>query len=469
MSRLNYVLQPENLAIATFDPQTEMPMWKTMHSSHVSFNSIVRALKKGDSERALRLFDKSQLIADKSQGKVTVKKDGVFYNGTLLNNSLTTRILNLIKEGKSVSHMLKFMDRLYLNPSQDAINELFDWLNGCKLPITDDGRFVAYRRVRSDYKDVFTGTIDNSVGQLVYMKRSDVCSDRHNTCAQGLHFCSIAYLPSYPGDRIMQVVVDPADVVSIPSDYNYTKGRTWQYEVVKEIPRDQITDMLDRGMDIDDYKVAVYSIAADRKKLVADILSLNTVKAMLRKAKKVRRVKKGRKAKNSAFLVTEQSIRKMTYGRLVNLFKMYAPPEPSNIPVGTFFDELTGRNRLQRMRKAYGFSMGQVAEKMKVSYKTIYNTEIARSLPQATIDEYLDALMRLQRLGDTEQTGLSMPKPTQKRRAAAVGSSLGDEVTGIGDDDEITGVDEGFEEETGDEFGYEEYEETDEEEEDERF
>lgn len=460
MERLSYVLSGENLSIAVTNPETMLPSWKPMHSSHASFKSIVRALEKGDWARALRLFDKSQLIADKSQGKVQVRKDGVFYNGTLLNNSLTDRILHLITEGKSVSHMLKFMDRLYLNPSQDAINELFDWLNGCKLPITDDGRFVAYKRVRSDYKDVYTGTIDNSVGQIVFMQRCDVDPNRHNTCSQGLHFCSGAYLPNYPGDRIMQILVDPADVVSIPSDYQYTKGRTWQYEVVKEIPRDQITDLIDRGVDIDDYRVAVYSIAQDRKKLIADLLALPTVKAMLRKAKKVRKVKRGRKAKNAAFIVSEKSIRKMTYGRLVNMFKLYAPPEPTNFPVGTFFDELTGRNRLQRMRKAYGFSMGQVAEKMKVSYKTIYNHETARSLPQATIDEYIDALMRLQRLGESTETGLSFPKPTQKRAAAAVAAGS---VTGITADDEVTGLDEeDFEEEPYDEYADYEDEEDDE-------
>ena len=176
---------------------------------------------------------------------------------------------------------------------------------------------------------------------------------------------------------------------------------------------------------------------------------------MLRKAKKVRKVKRGRKAKSAAFLVTEQSIRKMTYGRLVNLFKMYAPPEPTNFPVSMFFDDLTGRNRLQRMRKAYGFSMGQVAEKMKVSYKTIYNTEIARSLPQATIDEYIDALMRLQRLGDTTETGLSFPKPTQKKpRAAAAGSYMQPAT----DEEVAEEFEDGSEFET-DEFGYEEEEE----------
>lgn len=453
---LSYVLKPDNLSVAVTDPNTQLPVWKTMHSSHVSFKSIVRALKKGDDKKAIRLFDTAQLIADKSQGKVQVKKDGVYYNGTKLDNSLTTRILQLIKQGKPVAYMLKFMDRLYMNPSQTAINELYDWLSSCKLPITDDGRFVAYRRVRADYKDVYTGTIDNSPGQLVWMKRSDVDSNRHNTCSRGLHFCSVAYLPNYPGDRIMQVLVDPADVVSIPTDYQYAKGRTWQYEVVKEISKDEITDKIDRGFDIDDYSVAVYSISKQRKELIAQILALPTIKSMLRKAKNIRRIKRGRKAKSAAYIVTERSIRKMTYGRLVNLFKMYAPPEPQvGTTLGTFFDAKSVTNRLFSMRKAYGFSRGQVAEKMGISYGTVAKYETAHLLPQATIDAYIDALMCLSRFGTTSSTGLSFPKPTQKRAAV----TLGDEVTGIDEDDEITGVDDEEFDEPEEEFEEEEFEE----------
>ena len=445
---LNYILKPDNLAVATTNPVTKMPEWKTLHSSHVSFASIVRALKAKNWSRALRLFDTAQLIADKSQGKVTVKKDGVYYNGTLLDNSLTTRILQLIKEGKPVSNMLRFMDRLYLNPSQAAISELYDWLKGCKLPITDDGRFVAYRRVRSDYKDVYSGSIDNSPGQKCMMKRSDVCDNRHDTCARGLHFCSVAYLPSYPGDRIMQVVVDPADVVSIPTDYNFTKGRTWQYEVVKEIPRDQITDMVDRGIDIDDFRVSVYSIASDRKKLIADLLALPTVKSMLRRAKKVRKVKRGRKAKSAAFIVSETSIRKMTYGRLVNLFKMYAPPEPVKFSTdGLFYDPAIEQNRLYALRRSYGYSRGQVADAMKLGYKTVANYESAISLAQATIDAYIDAIMRLTRLGTTGETGLSFPKLTKKVRAAAASGDGGSVRTDLWQVDDN-------EDEEEDEFGY---------------
>ena len=42
MERLSYVLKPENLAVAISDPVSKMPVWKTMHSTHASFKSIVQ-------------------------------------------------------------------------------------------------------------------------------------------------------------------------------------------------------------------------------------------------------------------------------------------------------------------------------------------------------------------------------------------------------------------------------------------
>jgi transcriptional regulator with XRE-family HTH domain len=419
---LPYSLKPESLALAVIDSTTGMPDWKPLHASHPSFKSIVRALKRKDWTRALRLFNTAQLIADKAQGKVQVKNDAVFYNGTPIHNSLTTRILALIREGKSVSKMLKFMDKLYENPDRFAIDELYDWLDGCKLPITDDGRFSAYKRVRSDYKDIHSGTIDYSVGQIVFMQRSDVCKDRTQTCEAGLHFCSGAYIPQFgssqmDNDRVMLVAINPADVVSIPNDYDYSKGRAWQMEVIKEVPKDQVQRLLERGIDIDDFQGAIYSISKDRKKLVAEVLALPLVKSMIRKAKNLRRVRRGRKTKAASFLISEKNIRKMTIGRLTELYKKYAPPEPT--VQGTFYNPVTEENLLVAMRKSYGFTRGQVAEKMGLSYGTVAKYETSRSLSQATIDSYIDALMKLSRFGDSKKTGLSYPKPTIKRQKAA--------------------------------------------------
>ena len=121
------------------------------------------------------------------------------------------------------------------NPSKRAVDELYGFLEKNSLPITPDGCFLAYKRVRGDYKDCYTGTMDNSVGCVVEMERNMVDDNRDNTCSAGLHFCSHDYLRSFSGERTVIVKINPADVVSIPSDYDNAKGRTCRYEVIGEV------------------------------------------------------------------------------------------------------------------------------------------------------------------------------------------------------------------------------------------
>ena len=419
---MNYTLKPgEGVVIAMTDPKTGMPKFETLQASHPSFKAVVRALKRKEFSKVPKLVDIAASIANKSCGQVELRKDGIFYKGTLIDNSLTVRILELMRQGKPMTHMLRFMDNLFQNPQPWAIHELYDWLKKNKLPITDRGTYMAYKRVRNDYKDCYSGTIDNSVGQIVFMKREDVDPDRRNECSQGLHFCSAAYLPNYPGDRVMKVEINPKDVVAIPADYEFSKGRTWLYEVVEEIPASEC-GALDRGEDIETYQVAVYSIAKDRKKLIEDILALPTIKSMLRYGRKLagKKTKRGRKPKTAKFFVSEQSIRKMTYGRLRKLFNQYAEPP---IPKASRL----GENRLEEIRKAYGLSRGEVAEHMKKrSYRFVADLEHATFVGQAFIDEYLDAVMAAAGLGPTRSTGVSFPKPTQKRAYAAAASASND-------------------------------------------
>ena len=42
-------------------------------------------------------------------------------------------------------------------------------------------------------------------------------------------------MSSFGGARIVVLKIDPSDVVSIPSDYNNSKGRTAKYQVVDEL------------------------------------------------------------------------------------------------------------------------------------------------------------------------------------------------------------------------------------------
>lgn len=207
--------------------------------SHPNFGAIVHAIREERENDVRELIDITKTIDNFGHGEILVVDGVVTYKGYELHNSLTDRIIRMVGEGFNVNPMLKFLENLLNNPSNTAINELYGFLEKGDLPITEDGCFLAYKKVRWDYTDIRTGNFDNSVGQLLEMPRSMVDDNRNNTCSQGFHFCSIEYLPSFgsgsrSNDKVVIVKINPADVVSIPSDYNDTKGRTCKYKVVAE-------------------------------------------------------------------------------------------------------------------------------------------------------------------------------------------------------------------------------------------
>lgn len=188
-------------------------------------------------ERLNLLLNPASALAEVDDDRVTVEGRTVLFDGEGVPSALTRKLLTVAREGLDLKPWKRFVVRLFSNPNRAAQAELNEFLEAGNLPITEDGCFLAYKRVRHDYSDCHSGKFDNSVGQVVEMPRSDVDGDRTRTCSQGLHFCSQDYLKHFFGGsgRIVVVKVDPADVVSIPIDYNYTKGRTWRYEVVGEV------------------------------------------------------------------------------------------------------------------------------------------------------------------------------------------------------------------------------------------
>lgn len=224
----------------------------TVDTSHPTYRELVTLLRGSDHDEA-RLVQLSTVagaveaaVATKVEtgylapGRIVVTPTTVLYNGQPVHSALTERILDLIAEGFDIGPWVEFMSNLYLNPVDSAREELYEFLEASDLPLTPDGCFLAYKIVGDDYKDLYSSTFDNSVGQTVEMPRDQVDHDRTNVCSRGLHFCSKGYLPHYGvggGSRVVIVKINPADVVSIPTDYDFAKGRTWKYEVVGEIER----------------------------------------------------------------------------------------------------------------------------------------------------------------------------------------------------------------------------------------
>lgn len=206
-------------------------------SGHPNYTLVRKAIIDQAWDKVKELVDIPKAIVQFSQKNLEVKNGQVFYKGEVLSNYVATKLLEWMREGLPYQPLANFIQNLMENPSRTAVEELYKFLEVAEMPITPDGHFLAYRKVRHDFKDFYTGKIDNSVGAKPKMDRNKVDEDRNRTCSNGLHFCSLSYLPHYHGGdgKVVLVKVNPAHVVTIPADYNNAKGRCSEYEVLSVV------------------------------------------------------------------------------------------------------------------------------------------------------------------------------------------------------------------------------------------
>jgi hypothetical protein len=224
-----YLIQGSNIVVVIGNKS------HTISKTHITYQKVLDAIKTSDWDSLPDIIEPKKVVLNYGQGNVSIQGETLYWKGKELNTGLSVRMIQMLQEGFPIEPMVNFMENLYQNPSKRAVTELYGFLEKCNLPITPDGHFLAYKKVRADYTDVHSGTMDNSVGQIVEMERHDVDDNKDNTCSTGLHFCSQSYLNSFGGERTVIVKINPRDVVSIPSDYNDAKGRACRYEVIGEM------------------------------------------------------------------------------------------------------------------------------------------------------------------------------------------------------------------------------------------
>jgi hypothetical protein len=227
----SYLIQGKNIVVVIDNKPY------TITSTHIGYEKLKQAIKDSDWDTVKAVVDPVKEILNYGAGHVAVQGSKVFYKDRELVGVMTARLIDMYQEGFPVEPLILFMENLMQNPSKRAVEELYTFLEKGKLPITPDGHFLAYKKVRPDFKDIHSGTMNNSPGQVVEMERNEVDDDQNRTCSAGLHFCSKDYLDHFGGSDSRTVIlkINPADVVSIPADYNATKGRACRYEVLGEL------------------------------------------------------------------------------------------------------------------------------------------------------------------------------------------------------------------------------------------
>jgi len=242
-------------------------------STHPEYLNLVNAVKTANSEGFISILSVGTMVADWSQGSFKFEDGNLYYQGELIHEVMTNRIINMIKEGFDHHPMLRFLERLFKNPSYrniSSFHNVYTFLSKECLPITPDGYFLAYKYISKysgpdgetdkngnmlmggDFVDSFTGkSYRNNIGDKPTMPRHQVDDNFNAGCSAGLHVGS----KEYSGQRSNSLIckVDPADVVSVPNDCNCQKVRTCSYHVVGLFEKELDPHVSDEYEEDDDY------------------------------------------------------------------------------------------------------------------------------------------------------------------------------------------------------------------------
>lgn len=208
-----------------------------VHPAHINYNKVITALSKKQYHRIPALVNVRGTLEKAMKGLV-IRGNNFYYNGVQIYHNMTEKIVDLVKRDLPAQPMINMLDRLLKNRNKHVVESLDKFAELHGLPITEDGCILAWKRIRGNWRDIHTDTINNRVGKKPRITWDEIDCDPSNTCSRGLHFCSKSYLPRYIAndhtDRVILVKVAPEDIGAIPTDYNCAKARCIGYEVVAE-------------------------------------------------------------------------------------------------------------------------------------------------------------------------------------------------------------------------------------------
>ena len=205
----------------------------TMEQDNPSFKVAVKTILQEEWDNLADLFDTAKAVENFAEGNVKVEDGEVYFKDEIVHGHVVGRILDLMSDEKPYKSVIRFLDKLMGNPSRRAVNELYAFLEHKSMPLTPEGNFLAYKGVREDFTDWYSGKFTNKVGDVNEMPRRGVCDDYNIGCSSGFHAGSLEYAKGYGnGGNLMVVEIDPSDVVSVPHDCDQQKLRTCKYKVV---------------------------------------------------------------------------------------------------------------------------------------------------------------------------------------------------------------------------------------------
>jgi acyl carrier protein len=238
------IMVVEDLTVKT--ARADHPKWDEIQNT---FNQIgyENETFTGPVETLLSLMDLRTAVETYTVGLLSVNSLGVTYAGRPLHTIDAERVMAFMRDKLSYKPIANYIVRKMKNPSARAIQEMYNFLEHRGMSLTAKGTFIAYKGVSPDFWSIYgnkdtvvlegevnsEGKILNKIGATIVVERSSVDDDFRKGCSHGLHVGSLEYAKGW-GQRVVLVEVDPADVVSVPSDCNCQKLRCCKYTVLAE-------------------------------------------------------------------------------------------------------------------------------------------------------------------------------------------------------------------------------------------
>ena len=248
--------------------------------SHKNFNKIKDIAVKYNNEKVKTvrnnllnelkdLLNSKELETIQNSKEFLIDTSGNLYHKDIpsvpIPSNLSKYIKKAIEDNINLTGYINFWKNLYLNPDKTVISQLFGFLENNGHPITTNGYFLAYKKVNvkpiydentgKQIKEVkydtetgnpipekytqgltYTATTNAGpygqtikIGEAVKMPRNECDSDPNVTCSKGLHVGSMQYVKTFSGSVVLEVLINPRNVVAVPIDYNNTKMRVCEY------------------------------------------------------------------------------------------------------------------------------------------------------------------------------------------------------------------------------------------------
>lgn len=201
---------------------------------------LKKLLEKKEFDKAFKVSFPEEEIYQLTDGKIKVNSLGKITdeenNG--IDDLVKYYLTKLPRRKKAYSSLLKFSENLKKAKNDFVREQLSNFLKRNSMPLTPDGCFIAYKSVyekeNGSLVDAKTKKISNNVGDTPRLDESECDWNPNNVCSRGLHASAWDYASNdyNVGGVILAVKINPADVASVPGDYNFQKLRCLGYTVL---------------------------------------------------------------------------------------------------------------------------------------------------------------------------------------------------------------------------------------------